>query len=320
MDDSREEAHRTSGEFSLKVLFGSLWLISKPQDGSLSPLTTLDSRCSSPTVIHSASPTTFHGTSSHNIPFRRTRKAPDDSDSESDCSGCSYCRAQGNSDLRLTSNSNPSDSDTSLVQTAARMRGGKKRGLKRSRRQGCNRNGDARLSSRDVVSGIIEGPEGPFIFEGQEESGQGDDVQGGERSELTMSGDAGTIDKELGGEGNRVKGKGVSVKGVKKTRGNRLEVAEWEHILKTATSPTATPLLARLCTMSSHANRNTLHQLVLDLTDAPLAPIQWEPPQRLGEVKLADIVAKIEGTTRSAKINELVRMLAVMNLALQLDQ
>ena len=158
-----------------------------------------------------------------------------------------------------------------------------------------------------MVSRNIEEPEGPFIFsKGQED------------------GDA--VDKELGGERTKVLGKGLKGKGAqgngvkKKIRGNLSTAAEWEQILKAATTPTATPLLARLCMMSSRANRNALSQLVMDLADPPLVPIQSQSPQCLGEVKLVDIVAKIEGTTRFAKVNELVRMLAVMNLVLQLDQ
>ena len=65
--------------------------------------------------------------------------------------------------------------------------------------------------------------------------------------------------------------------------------------------------------MSSHDHRNTLCQLVKD----PSQPHSVQPP---GEVQLVDIVTNIEGAAHSAKVTELLRMLAVMNLVLQLDQ
>ena len=52
-----------------------------------------------------------------------------------------------------------------------------------------------------------------------------------------------------------------------KIRANLSIVTEWEQFLEEATMPTATPLLAWLCMVSSHNNQNTLCQLVQDLSD-----------------------------------------------------
>ena len=150
---------------------------------------------------------------------------------------------------------------------------------------------------------------------------------GSERGGSPMAGGGGDTVDELGGgsnpgEGKGGRGKGKSAKGKgcqqrkntkRKARITLSAAAEWERVLKAATTPTATPLLARLCMMSSHDHRNTLCQLVKD----PSQPHSVQPP---GEVQLVDIVANIEGAARSTKVTELLRMLAVMNLALQLDQ
>ena len=104
----------------------------------------------------------------------------------------------------------------------------------------------------------------------------------------------------------------------RKARTTLSAAAEWERVLKAATTPMATPLLARLCIMSSHDHRNALCQLVKDLSQPH--SVQPKHLQPSGEVQLVDIVANIEGAACSAKVTELLRMLLVMNWALQLDQ
>ena len=117
-----------------------------------------------------------------------------------------------------------------------------------------------------------------------------------------------------------MKGKGCQQrKNMKrKARTTLSAAAEWERVLKAATTPKATPLLARLCMMSSRDHRNTLCQLVKDLSQPhSVQPKHLQPP---GEVQLVDIVTNIKGAAHSAKVTKLLRMLAVMNVVLQLDQ
>ena len=256
------------------------------------------------------------------------------SDSESDCSGCSDCESD--------SDAYAYDLDAPLCMTAAHIRGGAERRLKRSRRlaaawQGgkkkkkkCNRYGNAQAKHHDIHSGVIEGPEGPFVPEGQEDSELRNDMQeggGSERGGSPMAGGGGDTVDELGGdsnpgegEGSRGKGKSVKGKGCRQRKNTKRKAritlsaaAEWERVLKAATTPMATPLLARLCMMSSRDHQNALCQLVKD----PSQPHSVQPP---GEVQLVNIVTNIEGAACSTKVTELLRMLVVMNLALQLDQ
>ena len=171
------------------------------------------------------------------------------SNSESDCSGCSDCESD--------SDTYAYNSDAPLHVTAAHIRGGVERRLKRSHRlaaawQGgkkkkkkCNRYDDVQVKHHDIHSGVIEGPEGSFIPEGQEDSELRNDMQedrGSERGGSPMAGGGGDTVDELGGgsnpgEGDGSRGKGKSAKGKgcqqrkntkRKARTTLSAAAEWE--------------------------------------------------------------------------------------------
>ena len=161
------------------------------------------------------------------------------------------------SDSESDSNAYAYDSDAPLCVTTAHIRGGAEKKLKRSRRlaaarQGgkkqkkkCNQYSDAQAKHHDICSGVIEGPEGPFIPEGQEDSEPRNDMQegrGSERGGLPMAGGGGDTVDELGGgsnpgEGKGSRGKGKSAKGKgcrqrkntkRKARTTLSAAAEWE--------------------------------------------------------------------------------------------
>ena len=82
----------------------------------------------SPTIFDSSSPPIFSNAPFSNIPSHGIRKADvmEPSNSESDCSGCSDCESD--------SDTYAYNSDAPLHVTAAHIRGGAERRLKRSRR------------------------------------------------------------------------------------------------------------------------------------------------------------------------------------------
>ena len=100
--------------------------------------------CSSPSIFDSSSPPIFSNTPFSNIPSHGIRKADamEPSNSESDCSGCSDCESD--------SDAYAYNSDAPLRVTAAHIRGGAERRLKRSHRLAAARQG-GRKRRRNVI-------------------------------------------------------------------------------------------------------------------------------------------------------------------------
>ena len=262
---------------------------------------------SGPTVVNACSPSID--------PHSRPQSEALDSDfSNSDCPGCSACIGSNASDCESSSDSEDYDydSDTPLCETAGRIRGGalrrSRRLAKKKKKKPCPRSGNAHPSrSHNIRSGVIEGSEGPFVPEGTviPEERDGHDNSHGTHEAKGAQGNGTRRKRKRGGKpGPRTKPKDDMA-------------IQWEMVLREATTPYATPLLARLCIMSGRSERDSLRRLVDDLEAGPLQ-LYSRPASETHW--LNRIVDSIDLTTSVAKVNELCKIFSLMNLALELDR
>lgn len=161
--------------------------------------------------------------------------------------------------------------------------------------------------SHNIHSRVIKGSEGPFVPEGTvipEERDGHDNSHGTHEAEGAQ------------GNGTRRKRKRGGKPGPRTKPKDDMAI-QWEMVLREATTPYATPLLARLCVMSGRSECNSLCRLVNDLEAGPLQ-LCSRPASEMHW--LNRIVDSIDLTTSIAKVNELCKIFSLMNLALELDQ
>lgn len=174
---------------------------------------------------------------------------------------------------------------------AARTQGGgvrtRRRGRSRRKRR-CPRKGQRAPLNNKIASQVVEGPEGPVGPEEEEE----------EEDEAP----------QLGGvlEGSGLKdGQGTGLDGSK--RG-------WKTVLRAATTTSVTHLLGKFGMISGVKQQRDLGIFVAQLS---LSGSSTSPPPSTS--RLGYLVNRCEFISQHAKVVDLLRVLAQMDLALELD-
>lgn len=162
--------------------------------------------------------------------------------------------------------------------------------------------------------GVVEGPDGPEIFDGEPYDGA---PEGEEEIELREEDeDGGGMDGMDSGMGEA----GGGPSGVRRRSGKKADAALWaDPVRKAATTTTACPLLSRFCVLSNRKHPGSLALLVDNLVGR-LLPFTRQLESSSPKPRLQMLLEQVEGFGELAKLTDLNRMFASMNLALELDQ
>jgi hypothetical protein len=204
------------------------------------------------------------------------------------------------------------ESDAPYAPKAARLKGGavQARRRRRKKRKPCPRKGTRAPQQAQIYSGVIQGADGPEIPD------QPDHFGGvGVRDETIESQNQGVEEVRRGKGKKSDKGKGKA----KETQADNI----WtKKIVQAATVGSVVNLLSRFALLSNRLQCESLKQFATLLASytSTTTSLDTSKAISLPTSRLASLVNSIEAIIQEARVNDLLRMLLMMNLAFEIDQ